>query len=158
MRRFDLRSLRFDESGETWRRLSVEVEPFVLGGLEYEVAGGAVDLLLTAARVGENLTLVGEFDADVIGPCQRCLADAEIRVTARSVEYARHGESRFEDDDEDGEEAYVTTNILDLERWVRDLIAQELPQKLLCDSDCKGLCVECGANLNVDPDHRHEAD
>jgi uncharacterized protein len=27
----------------------------------------------------------------------------------------------------------------------------------LCRDDCLGLCVECGANLNDDPDHRHEA-
>ena len=23
-----------------------------------------------------------------------------------------------------------------------------LPQKVLCDEDCKGLCPKCGANLN----------
>jgi uncharacterized protein len=30
-----------------------------------------------------------------------------------------------------------------------------LPFQPLCRDDCSGLCAECGANLNDDPDHRH---
>jgi uncharacterized protein len=33
-----------------------------------------------------------------------------------------------------------------------------LPFQPLCRDDCAGLCVECGANLNENPNHRHEAD
>ena len=39
---------------------------------------------------------------------------------------------------------------------MRDLIAEELPPKLLCRDDCRGLCAVCGADLNADPEHRHE--
>src|SRR5450756_2061173 len=91
MRRFDLRSLRFADASEIWRRLPVEVDPFAYGGLDYEVPEGSVDLLLTAARVGGNVTLRAEFETEVIGPCQRCLGDADVTVQARGVEYVRHG-------------------------------------------------------------------
>lgn len=154
MRRLDLRSLRFDESGETWRRLPVEVAPFVFGRIEYELVGDAVDLLLTAGRVGGNVTLVAEFEADVVGPCQRCLAEAVVPVRVRAVEYAHHGESEVDDEDAVG---YVSANVLDVERWTRDLIAEALPDKLLCGGDCRGLCPECGVDLNADPGHRHGA-
>jgi uncharacterized protein len=152
MRRFDLRSLRFGDASETWRRLPVEVAPFVFGGLDYEAEGAAVDFLLTAARVGEHITLTGEFEADVIGPCQRCLGDAVVRVEARGIEYVRHGESEGGEEDEDG---YAVAFSLDVERWVRDLVAEALPGKILCRDDCRGLCPECGADLNAEPDHRH---
>jgi uncharacterized protein len=152
MRRFDLRSLKFHDASETWRSLPVEVEPFVFGGLEYRVPGGSVDLELTAARVGDNLTLTAEFETEVEGPCQRCLADADVQVEARGVDYVRHGDS--EGVEEDGE-AYATSSVLDVERWVRDLIADALPGKILCREDCRGLCPVCGADLNADPDHRH---
>jgi uncharacterized protein len=152
MRRFDLRSIRFGDASETWRRLPVEVAPFVFGGSEYAIVGGAVELLLTVGRVGDNLTLVGEVDSDVVGPCQRCLGDADVRVEARGVEYVRHGDA--EGDEE--EEGYVASSIVDVERWVRDLIAEALPPKLLCREDCRGLCPVCGADLNADPSHRHE--
>ena len=152
MRRFDLRSLRFGDATEAWRSLPVEVDPFVFGGLGYEVVGGAVEAELTAARVGENLTLTLELEAVVAGPCQRCLGDAELRVAARGIEYVRHGDSEGDDEDD----GYVEAQQLDVERWVRDLVADALPQKLLCRDDCLGLCPVCGADLNADAGHRHE--
>lgn len=153
MRRFDLRSLRFGDASETWRRLPVEVEPFVFGGVDYEVGGGEVDFLLTVARVGDSLTLTAEFDTDVAGPCQRCLEDADVALEVRGVDYVRHGDSEGGDEEDEG---YVTSSIVDLERWARDLIAETLPPKVLCRDDCRGLCAICGADLNKDPEHRHD--
>ena len=153
MRRFDLRSLRFGDVSEVWRRVPVEVDPFVYGGLDYEVPEGCVDLLLTAARVGDNITLRAEFETAVTGPCQRCLGDADVIVEVRGVEYVRHGDSEGEGEDEEG---YVTSSIVDIGRWARDLVAEELPPKMLCRDDCRGLCTVCGADLNVEPEHRHD--
>ncbi len=153
MRRFDLRSLRFGDASEIWRRVPVEVDPFVYGGLSYEVPDGFVDLELCAARVGDSVTLTAEFETPVSGPCQRCLGDAEVIVEARGVEYVRHGDSEGAEEDEEG---YVTSSIVDLGRWARDLIAEELPPKLLCRDECRGLCAACGADLNVEPEHRHD--
>ena len=110
---------------------------------------------LTAARVGDNLTLTLDVDTFVRGSCQRCLADADVAVQARGVEYVRHGDSGATGEDED-EEAYVVAHQIDLERWVRDLIAEALPVKILCRDECRGLCPVCGADLNADPEHRHE--
>jgi uncharacterized protein len=158
MRRFDLRSLKFHDASEVWRRLPVEVEPFVFGGLEYAVPEDKVDVELTAARVGDNLTLTAEFETDVIGPCQRCLADADVRVEARGVDYVRHGDSEggsVDDEDEEGD-GYASNFALDVERWVRDLVAEALPAKILCHDDCRGLCPVCGADLNADPAHSHD--
>jgi uncharacterized protein len=157
MRRFDLRSLRFHDASELWQRLPVDVDPFVFGGLEYAVPHGTVDLDLTAARVGDHLTLTAEFETDVVGPCQRCLGDADVRVDVRGIDYVRHGDSEGgEEDDEDGGEGYAHRFALDVERWARDLIAEALPPKLLCRVDCRGLCPVCGADLNAEPEHRHD--
>jgi uncharacterized protein len=115
------------------------------------VPGGVVEATLTAARVGDNLTLTLDLDTGVTGPCQRCLADADLPVVARGIEYVRHGESGGDDEDD----GYVAAHQVDLERWVRDLIADALPPKLLCREDCRGLCPVCGADLNADPGHAH---
>ncbi len=152
MRRFDLRSLRFGDASETWRSIPVETAPFAFGGLAYEVPDGVVEAELTVARVGDNLTLTLDVDTAVLGLCQRCLADAEFAVSVRGVEYVRQGDSASDQDDE----GYVVVHQVDLERWVRDLVADALPQKLLCQDGCRGLCPVCGADLNAEPDHRHE--
>ena len=151
MKRFDLHSLRFHGESETWRTLPVEVQPFSYGGLEYRVPGDVVDTRLTVARVGDNLTLSLDVRTHVGGPCQRCLNDADVAVDTRGVEYVRHGESETEEG-----EGYVAAHQVDLESWVRDLVADALPTQLLCREDCRGLCAVCGADLNADPEHRHE--
>ena len=154
MRRFDLRSLRFGDESETWRRLPVEVAPFVFGGIEYTVPDGAVDLELRAARVGDQLTLTARVDTELDGPCQRCLEPARVTVSACGLDYVRHGDSEVSGAD-DEPDAYASAFIVDVERWVRDLLADALPVQLLCRDDCAGLCPVCGADLNADPDHSH---
>jgi uncharacterized protein len=49
---------------------------------------------------------------------------------------------------------YVVDDQLDLVAWARDLLALALPDKILCRSDCAGLCPACGRDLNVEP-HEH---
>jgi len=154
VRRFDLRSLRFGDESEVWRRLPVEVAPFVFGGIEYTVPDGAVDLELRVARVGDQLTLTASLDTELDGPCQRCLEPAPVAVNASGLDYVRHGDSEVTGAD-DEPEAYASAFILDVERWVRDLLADALPVQLLCRDDCAGLCPICGADLNADPDHSH---
>ena len=38
--------------------------------------------------------------------------------------------------------------VLDLEELVRADVLLELPTKVLCSEDCRGLCAQCGKNLN----------
>ena len=151
MRRFNVRSLSFGERNEVERRLAVEVAPFSLGGIDYEVRGGGLELLLSVSRVGRRMTLRGTGTAVLEGPCQRCLDEAALSVPVSCVEYLADGESEAGD-----EEPYVRGFLLDLERWVRDAIAESLPAQIRCRDDCRGLCAVCGANLNeVAGDHAH---
>jgi len=151
MRRFNMRSLSLGERNEAERRLFCEVAPFSLGGSDYELTRGGVDLDLTATRVGRRVTLRGEGVAELHGPCQRCLGDAVLAVPVHCIDYVADGDSDAGDD-----EPYVSGYVLDLERWVRDALAEELPSQILCREGCLGLCAECGADLNtVGEGHRH---
>ena len=148
MRRIDLHSLRFGDSSEVWRTLPVEVAPFLYGGLEYRVPDDVVEADLTAARVGDNLTLSLAVDTRVLRPVSALSRRRRSRC-ARPEASSTSVTATPRPDDED--EPYVVAHQVDLERWVRDLIAEALPQKLLCRDDCRGLCPVCGADLNADP-------
>jgi uncharacterized protein len=50
------------------------------------------------------------------------------------------------------------THKLDLADAMREYALLEMPMLPLCREDCKGLCPECGVNLNEAPDHSHEAE
>ena len=45
---------------------------------------------------------------------------------------------------------------LNLSEPIREAISLAEPIAPLCKVDCRGLCVVCGANMNNEPDHRHE--
>jgi uncharacterized protein len=83
----------------------------------------------------------------------RCLDPAELsqEVDAREVSQPGGGEEL--------QSPYVTeeADVLDLAAWARDALALAMPAQLTCRPDCAGLCPECGANLNDDPDHAHES-
>jgi uncharacterized protein len=81
----------------------------------------------------------------------RCLEprDAGFAVDAREVHQPGGGE-------ELASPYVVNDDELDLAAWARDALALTLPAQLTCRPDCAGLCPQCGANLNEDPDHAHE--
>ncbi|GHU35249.1 hypothetical protein FACS1894105_03570 [Clostridia bacterium] len=51
--------------------------------------------------------------------------------------------------DDDGELYYAETpQAFDFAEFALEFTALEVPTVRLCDENCKGLCVKCGANLN----------
>jgi uncharacterized protein len=146
---FDLGRLRLS-AGEG-RRLPLTVRPgdFKFGGQDYEVE--PVEATLDAARTtGGGYSLRLRFETAVDGPCTRCLEDAgfPVQVDAREIDQPGAG-------DEELVSPYVDQDELNLRAWARDALALELPPQILCTPDCKGICPDCGKNLNTEP-HEHE--
>jgi uncharacterized protein len=42
------------------------------------------------------------------------------------------------------------TDAIDLGEDIRQEMVMDIPLRLLCKEDCKGLCVHCGVNLNIE--------
>jgi uncharacterized protein len=60
------------------------------------------------------------------------------------------------DEDVDPDAPLIDENhVLDLTDVVRQSAQVGMEMHPLCRPDCKGLCSECGANLNDEPDHSH---
>ena len=150
MTRFPLRRLRLRPGEEHRDAVSIELEPFELGGLRYLPVPHEVEADLTVAQATTGLDLRLAFDARLHGPCMRCLADAAVDLSLDATEY--QAEST---DDEELRTEYVVDDQLELSVWARDLIALALPDQILHAPDCKGLCPVCGKDLNVEP-HEHE--
>ncbi len=151
MTTFDLRTARL-RPGEEWRdEVELELEPIVLGGQRYVPVPEQVpaELRLTRASTGTVLEL--SFTARLHGPCFRCLEDTvlELPIHAREYQATSPGES------EELRSDYVADDRVDLSSWGRDAVALDLPDKILHDPNCAGLCPLCGRNLNTDP-HEHD--
>lgn len=135
------------------RRLDEEVElgALELAGQRYSTAEVAVPVRVEVSRTAGGHAFKLSFDAVLTGPCMRCLADARHAESVESREVDQMG------GDEEMTSPYVDDQLLDVGRWAHDALALALPPRILCRSDCAGLCPICGASLNdADPaEHEH---
>ena len=150
MTTIDLRRLRMRPGEVREERRDVALEPFVLGGQRYEPSPPTlpVDLRISQASGATVFDMTGEVR--LTGPCMRCLAFAEVERRVSSREF--HDPDAPPSDDLRSD--YVTDDQLDVGIWARDAIAVELPEQILCQPDCAGLCPVCGKDLNAEP-HEH---
>lgn len=79
--------------------------------------------------------------------CDRCLKAVE-RDLDKSFEHILVRELSNEGDEE-YEYIVCEDGTLDLAELVRSDLMLELPTKVLCKEDCKGLCPKCGKDLNL---------
>lgn len=89
-----------------------------------------------------NLNASYEF----IDNCDRCLKSfpnvGSADLTARVL--------REPQEENDDEEVLLCTEdiMIELDEVIKDAVLFSLPLKSLCDENCKGLCPQCGTNLN----------
>jgi uncharacterized protein len=143
-------------SGEGRRfDLHTAIAPFDYGGQSYTVEPSLVPVRLDVSRTtGNGWALRLRFAVELSGPCMRCLDPASPEIAVDAFEVQQPG-SR----DEELTSPYVGDDgELDLAAWARDALALSLPAQITCRPDCAGLCAQCGANLNDEPDHAHEAE
>lgn len=130
--------------------------------------------------IADGLVFMGRFTAPMHAECTRCLTpiskDWDLDVTAFfpydpamanvSVPENDKGHGKGDKDvdvdlagEDEAEDAYPLSRdggFADLEALLRDTLVEHLPLQPVCKPDCKGLCPQCGVNLNDDPDHHHD--
>ncbi|MEJ7690136.1 MAG: DUF177 domain-containing protein [Nocardioidaceae bacterium] len=111
-----------------------------------------VELDLRLEAVMEGVLVSGTARATITGECGRCLEPLGGDLDATLQELYVYPESDAGDD----EASRLDGELLDLEPVARDAVVLALPYQPVCAPDCPGLCLECGARLADDPDHKHE--
>ncbi len=95
------------------------------------------------ARAGV-VQLSAEAVFDFHGRCDRCLADF-VQAYRVSLE---HTLVLTLENEENDDFILLEQETLNLDSLVLDDLLLELPYKSLCREDCRGLCPQCGKNLN----------
>jgi uncharacterized protein len=115
--------------------------------------GSPVELDLRLESVVEGVLVSGLATVQLRGECVRCLGEVSDELEIDVQELFVYPESDATDD----EASRLEGDLVDLEPLLRDGVVLDLPFQPLCREDCQGLCAECGANLNEDPQHTHDA-
>lgn len=109
-------------------------------------------------RTHHGILVRAEAETPLAATCSRCLADfaAPVGLTVEEEFFpvidVNTGRTvpmpEGVDEDANGEFRIDANHILDLTEMLRQCMITATPMKPLCQPQCRGLCLECGANLN----------
>lgn len=90
--------------------------------------------------------LEGQTEVEV--SCRRCLKTCNSAIRFERELYIKKGTAEEEDSDADYLTIGPNAKEINLENPLRELVVLGFPAYPLCDESCKGLCPQCGRDLN----------
>ena len=115
---------------------------------DYEIAEKSPVVLQITNEGNRVLHLEGKGAVTLSIPCSRCLEPVEVPISVEIDDEIDMKQSEEERARELNEQFYVSGYNLDVDRLVGNELTLNLPMKVLCREDCKGICNRCGTNLN----------
>ncbi|MGB0387638.1 MAG: YceD family protein [Ardenticatenaceae bacterium] len=109
---------------------------------------------LKFTKIPKGILVNGDFKTMLEFSCDRCLEPLDQTISIELEEEFRPavdlltGASLPQSEDDEEATQIDAKNIIDLSEVIRQALLLGFPSRRLCRSDCKGLCVECGQNLN----------
>ena len=139
-----------EETGYS-HEIPFELDKIKLDDLELQNLTGSVMI----GRTPQGLIVQGKFSADTKLECVRCLREFNFSLNWDITDlYAFNRKSVSESELLVPDDAHI-----DLAPLIREYALLEIPIKPLHDPECKGLCIECGQDLNIrDCGHRQDLD
>lgn len=136
----DVRKLKYSGKDECAFHFEYEADSstITLPNAEYN---GKVNVNGRLILDGKSVYVDGEIEYSLSTLCTRCLTGVIFHnVVEFDEEYS---------ETEDGEDIYkFKKGLVDLAEMVEEKLMLSMPYSVYCKEDCKGLCPECGANLN----------
>jgi uncharacterized protein len=123
-------------------------EPIESIGLE-EPFFDKVNVNISLQKLHNQVVLDTELLLNAHFECDRCVSDFDTTLETKYQAVYLFGNNT----DKDGDSLNVTylpkdASEIALDNDIRDYALLAVPMKKLCKEDCKGLCPECGKNLN----------
>ncbi len=127
---------------------SIEMNRFVSKTDDYEIISKSPFTVHLKNTGKKKLSISFETVVSLNIPCSRCLADVRNDIHIEVNKIIDMNESDHEEIDLD-EQSFIEGKELNLEMLIYKEILVNLPMKVLCSENCKGICNRCGANLNL---------
>jgi len=114
-----------------------------------------LDVYLEYSRSGADLFFRGRLRGQLTARCGRCLEEFDLPLD-RSFDFILTPENKTSDHGaeelrrEDLGLSHYSSDEIDLAPLIAEQVMLALPTRPLCGENCRGLCDQCGANLNRD--------
>lgn len=132
-------------------RTEADITEVSVGGETFKILEKS-PVCLTFTNIGKGRALVeGQAGVKVAMNCDRCLKPVEEELMlrfSREVHAPDEIPERLEDG-EDDDQSFMEGYQLNIEDLLNNEIIINWPSKILCRPDCKGICMQCGKDLNT---------
>ena len=115
---------------------------------------GSVRVNGRLTRIERDIFFAGDLQASLQVACTRCLKpyslDVKNKIQVHFIprEKEQSPGTEVEVKETDIEQEVYEEDRVDLSGPIRDNILLDVPLIRLCNEDCKGICSQCGKNLN----------
>lgn len=108
---------------------------------------------LELTKAYSEIIVAGNVSAELELECSRCLKKYR-RIMNEPVNVVYHplaeiGTDRHELKDDEMDMGFYQGEELDLQELIREQVMLNIQMKPLCDENCKGICSQCGTDLNT---------
>jgi uncharacterized protein len=144
--------LEFEEPIESFAVLTAMVDN---GQCEFLAP---IKTALKVHRFGDMVKVEGDISTSARLTCGRCLRIFDSRLKSRVALTYKSGvpddekmgskQEEFELKEEDIGLIYYQGEEINLQNEIQEQVIMAFPLRALCKPDCKGLCSECGSDLN----------
>jgi len=122
--------------------------------LDGRATGGPMQAFARLELSQEQVVLKGSYQVHLLANCDRCGKPVELdqKGDFRLALVDSEQEEQLEEDVELSVSAldvdYYEGNEIHLNPYFEDQLILDIPMQLVCTPDCKGLCSQCGDDLN----------
>lgn len=95
-------------------------------------------------KIKDSLTFSGKLEYVITVECARCLKEFDKKIETKFLADL----VEEEDMESDNLQMVITDGTIKMDQAIKQLIYLSMPMKSLCRDDCKGICPNCGVNLN----------
>ncbi len=121
------------------KRVEGVIEPYKLSNDNFTFIDD-LKFFLNISRKRDEYLIELNFSTKISLPCDRCLLEYQFPIDSTlSFLYSA----------KDEEIEYISQNMINLKDMIFGEIYLNIPFKKLCSEQCKGLCPQCGENLNI---------
>lgn len=145
--KYNLNDIKYESNGKKDLDFIVDIDTISYYGDELKFL---TPIYVTGAiySLENNIFLTCNIKTTMETTCSRCLQHFTYEYNT-SINTELVQEKDVNDDDSDDDILIYKEDVIDLSRIIEENIITNIPMKLLCSEECKGLCPKCGKDLNT---------
>lgn len=129
-------------------KAEIGITEFDTGMEKYQITDAEPIEFIVSKEAKNKVHIEGKVSLCMEIPCSRCLEPVNTNIAFEFEKEAVFGADE-EEESEDDLSYILEDHCIETDRMIYGEILLNIPMKVLCKNDCKGICHVCGNNLNI---------